>query len=100
MSYLNQSEIAASGSMFARVAQCAAEEGEPQPDDWTNIHRRGWAAAPGWAAAWAYAQATHPAPDPPDPTVPPYDPGADETVITDDMILGQVQLMREQAVPK
>jgi len=33
MTYLDQSEIAASGSMFSRVAQCAAQQGVPDPDD-------------------------------------------------------------------
>ena len=99
MAYLDQSEIAANNAMLQRVSQCAAEQGETAPDDWANINRRIWAAAPGWAAAWAYAQATHP-PDPDKPDAPAYDPGADETVITDDMILSQVQAMREQAAPK
>lgn len=95
MSYLEQAEIAGNASMFSRVAQCAAEQSISDPDGWTHTNRREWAAAPGWAAAWASAQASHPPPDPPDPDnpVPPYDPGADEAVITDAMILGQVQAM-------
>jgi hypothetical protein len=95
VSYLNQSEIADNPSMLARVAQCAAQQGEKDPDGWTQTNRRFWAAAPGWDAAWASAQASHPDPEPPTPLdFTPYDPGADEAVITDEMILSQVQAMR------
>ena len=95
MSYLNQSEIAGNPSMFSRVAQCAAQQGEKDPDGWTQINRRIWAASPGWDAAWASALASHPDPDPPvPPDFKPYDPGADEAVITDPMILSEVQAIR------
>ena len=90
MSYLNQAEIAANSFMLSRVAQSAAQEGEPDPDGWTQTNRRIWAAAPDWDAAWASALAAHEN-DPPEEF---YDPGADEAVITDQMILGQVQAMR------
>lgn len=90
MSYLNQSEIASNGAMFARVAQCATEEQVADAESWTNVHRREWAAAPGWDEAWAYAVETHP----PVEGEPPYDPGRDEAVITDGMILSQVQAMQ------
>lgn len=93
MTYLNQSEIAASASMFSRVAQCAAQQGEKYPDDWTNINRRIWAAAPGWEDAWASAQAAHEGDPAPPIGETAYDPGADEAVITDAMILAQVQAM-------
>jgi hypothetical protein len=86
MSYLGQSEIAASATMQSRVAQCATEQDIPEADGWTYANRREWAAAPGWADAWASAQASHP--DDPD-----FDAGADEAVITDQMILSQVQSM-------
>ena len=89
MSYLNQDEIASDAYMLARVAQCAAEQGENDPDAWAHQNRRQWAAAPGWDEAWAYAQQTHP----PVEGEPPYEPGADEAVITDAMILAQVQAM-------
>jgi hypothetical protein len=90
MSYLDQSEIAANGSMLARVAQCAAQQGEPDPDAWTYTHRRTWAASPGWDGAWASAQASHAGDES-------YDPGADEAVITDQMILSEVQALRPGA---
>jgi hypothetical protein len=86
MTYLGQSAIAENRSMAARVAQCAAEQDVENPDSWTSTNRRTWAAAPGWADAWASALVAH-------EDNPSYDPGADEAVITDGMILGQVQAM-------
>ena len=87
MTYLVQSQIAGNQLMMARVAQAAAEQGVPDPDMWTNINRRIWAAAPGWDDAWASSLASH-------EDNPAYDPGTDEAVITDAMILSQVQSMQ------
>jgi hypothetical protein len=87
MTYLVQSQIADNFSMKTRVAQCAAQEGIADADEWTAENARIWAAAPGWDAAWASAEATH------EDDKDSYDPGADEAVITDQMILGQVQKM-------
>jgi hypothetical protein len=87
MTYLVQSQIGGNQAMFARVAQCAAEQDIPEPDMWTNLNRREWSAAPGWDAAWASALVAHE--DEPD-----YDPGQDEAVITDGQILSQVQAMQ------
>ena len=86
MSYLTQSAIAANLYMQQRVAQCAASEGVSGPDLWAQQNARGWAAAPGWDAAWESALASHPDDDE-------YDPGGDEAVITDGMILAAVQPM-------
>jgi hypothetical protein len=86
MSYLIQGDIAGSTTMLTRVAQAAAEHGNTDPDTWTYTHRRTWAAAPGWDDAWESALVSH-------PDDPEYDPGADEGVITDGMILSQVQSM-------
>lgn len=91
MSYLDQSAIASNHAMTERVAQAAAEDGIPDPDTWTTDNRRTWAAAPGWDDAWASALASHPPTNP--PQYPAYDPGQDEAVITDGMILSQVQSM-------
>jgi hypothetical protein len=83
MSYLTQDTIAHDQHMTGRVAQAAASEAvDGDPDVWTFTHRRTWAAAPGWDAAWESAVAGD---------VP--DPGADPGVITDGMILSQVQAM-------
>jgi hypothetical protein len=87
MSYLTQSEIANNGSMINRVSQAATEEGKgDNGESWAYNNRRNWASAPGWDDAWESARASHPD----DPT---FDPGADEAVITDGMILSQVQGM-------
>lgn len=101
MSYLTQNEIAQNSAMFNRVAQAATTQNLPMvgdppapmnSDSWTSNHRREWAAAPDWDAAWESAKVSHP----PDPEAAPgvfYDPGADESVITDGQILSQVQAM-------
>lgn len=94
MSYLTQSRIAANGSMFNRVAQAATEEGFPNGDQWASSTSRQWGAAPGWDDAWESALASHPPETEPD-----YDPGADESVITDQMILSQVQAMGPNPAP-
>jgi hypothetical protein len=96
MSYLTQNEIASNNTMQARIAQAAASEGATNdPDRWTYEHRRVWAAAPGWDEAWEYSKLTHP----PVEGEPDYDPGKDEAVITDGMILSQVQSILEPTIP-
>lgn len=91
MGYLTQDAIANNVSMLNRMAQAAASEGVPgNPDNWVSDRRRQWAAAPGWDAAWESALVSHP-----DDSE--YDPGADEGVITDGMILSQVQSMNPPA---
>ena len=86
MSYLSQNEIGSNQSMMNRVSQAVAQETQSvEADRWSYEHRRIWAAAPGWDAAWESAKVSHPEPE--------YDPGEDEGVITDSMILAQVQAM-------
>jgi hypothetical protein len=86
MSYLTQNEIASNKAMLDRTAQAVAQEGvSPDADRWTYEHRRTWASAPGWDAAWESAKVSHPEPE--------YDPGEDESVITDAQILSQIQAM-------
>jgi hypothetical protein len=90
MSYLTQNEIANNRTMLNRVAQAAAQENAgPDPDRWTYDNRRDWAAAPGWDAAWESFKVAHPPVEGEEPA----DPGLDEGVITDGMILSQVQAM-------
>lgn len=88
--YLNQAAIADDTAMRGRVAQAAAQEGCADagldPDQWTYEWRRVWASAPGWDAAWESSLAGH-------PNDPDYTPGEDPGVITDQMILTQVQAM-------
>ena len=87
MSYLTQTEMADDWAMRNRVAAAAASEHvEGDPDAWSNTHRRTWAAAPGWDAAWESAKVSH-------EDDPNYEPGKDEAVITDGQILAQVQAM-------
>jgi hypothetical protein len=86
VSYLTQGTIANNGPMHTRIAQCAAQQGNTTPDVWAADNARIWAAAPGWDNAWESAMVSHSG----DPT---YDPGADEAVITDAMILAQIQPM-------
>lgn len=70
-----------------RVAACVATEGiAVRPEEWPIVHAWGLAVQPGWSAAWESALAAHP--DDPD-----YQPGRDESVITDGMILSAVQLI-------
>lgn len=85
--YFSIASAADSYSMQRRVAACAAQQNAPgDPMGWTVDNRYQWAAAPGWGAAWDSALAAHPDDDT-------YDPGADPAVITDPMILAQVQAM-------
>ena len=86
MSYSTQSDISGDSKMRARVAQAAAEQGCADagldPDQWSQMWRRIWAAAPGWDLAWESAVAGE------NPS-----PGDDPAVITDAMVLAQVQSM-------
>jgi hypothetical protein len=87
MSYLTQNEVANNRAMLDRLAQAAVQEGyNGDADKWSYTMRRTWASAPGWDAAWESAKVSH-------PDDPEYDPGKDEGVVTDGMILSQVQLM-------
>lgn len=84
--YLAIADAAGSYSLQRRVTSCAAQQHVPgDPEHWTVTNRYLWAAAPGWGAAWASALAAHPEDG--------YDPGGDPAVITDAMILTQVQAM-------
>jgi hypothetical protein len=87
MSYLTQNDIANNMVMRDRIAQAVATENpsSPNPDQWAFDNRRHWAAAPGWDAAWESSLVAHPEED--------YNPGTDEGVITDGMILSQIQSM-------
>lgn len=86
MSFASIADVSESGSLRRRVAACAAQEGEADPEGWAYTTRWQWAAAPGWGDAFASAEAGG------NP-----DPGAAEDVITDAMILTQVQAMRAEA---
>lgn len=86
--YLAIAAVANDYALTTRVTSCAAQQGAQDPEQWTVHWRYTWASAPGWGAAWDSALVSHP-----EPEDPPYSPGSDPTVITDGMILGQVQAM-------
>jgi hypothetical protein len=90
-SYLAISQIANDDHMNERVRAAATQQqhlgNTPLIDDavrWAGDNMYLWAASPGWGEAWTYALTVHA--DDPD-----YEPGADESVITDGMILATVQ---------
>lgn len=93
--YLSVWKLTDSVSMRNRVTACAAKEGvtdgASQPainvDQWVWDNRWEWASAPGWGAAFEYAELSGN-----------EDPGADPAVITDAMILSQVQAMTAEEV--
>jgi len=93
MGYLTQSAIHSNVAMFNRMAQAAATEDYTTPDVWASVHARTWAASPGWDAAWESALVAHEA----DPD---YDPGTDEAVITDAMILSETQAIGDTEAPE
>jgi len=84
--YLTISTIAGSWTMTQRITACAAQQAQDTPETWTAEHRWDWASTPNWATQWDYAVETHP---PVEGEI--YDPGADQTVITDQDILTRVQ---------
>lgn len=90
--YLAIAEIATDQYMLDRMNAAATQQqyldsvaiNPADPLMWVDQNRYVWASSPGWGEAWRYAQTTHEA----DPE---YQPGKDETVITDGMILSAVQ---------
>ena len=57
MTYAAIAEMAADADLLARCTACAVEQGEVSPEWWVQQQRWALAATPGWAAAYAYAQA-------------------------------------------
>lgn len=80
MSYSTHASIAASGSLRARVAACAAQEDVPNASTWA-LNRLTYLVGGDWIAAWNSAEAGNPG----------GDHGANEAAITDQMILSSVQ---------
>jgi hypothetical protein len=83
MGYLDIANMTENGALQRRLIACAATEGEADPETWVATHRWTLCAAPGWADAWASAEAAGS-----------VDPGVDDAVITDPMILSEVQALR------
>lgn len=82
MSYATIAAITQSGALYQRLTAAAAQEGKnpTSPGSWVSANIWTLAASPGWAAAWESAIAGGVT-----------DPGANEGVITDGMILSAVQ---------
>lgn len=87
MTYLDVADMTNNGALLRRCSAAAAQEQQAgalldptDPEAWAQEHRWELAAAPGWGDAWASAEAGGV-----------VDPGADAGVITDAMILSQVQ---------
>lgn len=85
MSYHSQYLMAYDSDLVGRVIAAVASEVQAgstdvDPEQWTADNRHAWAASPGWSDAWDSALAAQ------NPN-----PGADESVITDQQILSAVQ---------
>lgn len=80
MAYWDIAAMSADMDLTARVSACAAQEGIADPREWAADHMLTIAAAPGWSEAWASAVAGGN-----------ETPGRDGAVITDPMILSEVQ---------
>lgn len=74
--------VAADLDLRLRIAACAAQQGETNPEHWAYVNALKLAASPGWGAAYALALAKGV-----------ERPGADEAVITDGQILAAVQAL-------
>jgi hypothetical protein len=96
MTYNAIADMARNESLQLRLTAAAASEGLYNPMMWVGQYVWNLVAQPGWPEAFAYAQATR---DPED--VGWVDPGRDEGVITDGMILSAVQgLLAATASPE
>lgn len=81
MSYNTIAKIAQDGALRHRIMACIAQEDPAaHASMWADAHQWGLAASPGWAAAWESALAGDV-----------QQPGKDEAVISDAMILAAVQ---------
>jgi hypothetical protein len=85
--YLAISQIANSESMRERMRAAITQQSRlgnapmvQNPLQWVDNNRYVWAAAPGWGEAWKYALDSGN-----------ENPGGDEAVITDGMILATIQ---------
>lgn len=82
MTYLQMADMTRSASLRDRLTACAAQQHARDPEQWVRDNIWSLVTQPGWADAWASAVASAI-----------EDPGANEAVITDQMILSAVQPM-------
>ena len=80
MSYKSGAEMAESYSLNRRITAAVGKESISRPQQWVEEYRWEVVSQPGWDAAWDSAVASE------NP-----DPGGDEAVITDGMILSGIQ---------
>jgi hypothetical protein len=80
MTYKTVADMAENFALNRRITAAAAKEDVDDPPTWAQENRWEVASQPGWDAAWDSAVAAE------NP-----DPGNDEAVITDGMILSGVQ---------
>lgn len=90
MAYIDVADMAANGHLRERIAACAVTEGvrDMHPRAWADQNQWWLAASPGWSEAWEYARAAE------NPN-----PGRDEGVISDGMILAAVQARLAEIAP-
>jgi acid phosphatase family membrane protein YuiD len=87
VSYKAQAILANNDQLLMRVAACASTQNIPGPYAWSVDHQWQLSAQPGWASAYATAVANNVT-----------QPGNNEGVITDAMILSAVQaIIAEEA---
>ena len=84
MSYNDVADMAESGALTRRLYAAAAGEGINPPQPWVTDNIWALVSQPGWPAAWASAKALGV-----------QNPGADEGVITDGMMLSAVQYLNQ-----
>jgi len=86
MAYSTSADIQASPSLLRRITAAAAREKVYAPEPWAASAMWDMASQPGWTDAWESAVAAGKT-----------DPGADDSVITDAMILSAVQALTVDA---
>lgn len=82
MSYKTQARLRGDGLLQLRITACSANENVTDFERWVTKHMWEFSAQPGWVAAYASAMANGST-----------EPGNDESVITDGMILSAVQAL-------
>lgn len=93
MTYSTVSAIQKDAGIRERVSACISIEGvSNSPEQWAADYAWRLAAQPGWAEAWEASLETH--------TESEYEPGRDEDVITDSMILSAVQNLTASESPE
>lgn len=89
MAYKDIVDMAGSQSLTSRIVAAAAQESVDEPLAWVQSRIWKFAASPGWADAWAYANGTATVNNNPDT-------GVRDDVISDAMILSAVQSVAAQ----